>query len=75
MNEKFRNAASGGLNNAVKPLYVFLSSLFVSVSLCLLVSLSQLEVDPPYLAEKQLLESPELCFFILAELQIFICSA
>ena len=50
MNEKFRNAASAGLNNAVKPLYVFLSSLFVS--LCLLVSLSQLEVDPPYLAEK-----------------------
>lgn len=52
MNKKFKNAASGGLNNAVKPLYVFLSSLFVSVSLCLLVSLSQLEVDPPYLAEK-----------------------
>lgn len=33
ISEKFRNAASGGLNNAVKPPYGFLSSL-PSISLC-----------------------------------------
>ena len=65
----FRDAASGGLNNAVKPLYVFLSllsPLFLSASLRVLASLSQLEVDPPYLSEKYFLESPGLYFFGLA---------
>lgn len=69
ISEKFRDAASGGLNKAVKPLYVFLSllsPLFLSASLRVLASLSQLEVDPPYLSEKYFLESPGLYFFGLA---------
>lgn len=69
ISKTFRNAASGSLNNAVKPLYVFLSllsPLFLSASLCVLASLSQLEADPLYLAEKYFLESPGLYFFGLA---------